>query len=227
MMATAMRATLRRLPISASGAMVGKLLHYKGVEFDEVEVDLVAAREQLLASIDLFVTELTLDDREKISSAERIALRLEELYPEPTILPLDQRGIQIALARYLNSLDGEFWNLALPDTIAWFRGLGAEYEAAFRQITDLHSGAGFCARVEREPPTSTTRLVHLLAPFEAALEGKAFLMGRIGLADFALYGELYLLGLSGELKLPASFPNLRAFHGRIDRISASLDDLDD
>ena len=206
--------------------MVGKLLHYKGIEFDEAEVDILASKEQLLASPDLLLTQLTLEDGEKIIASERIALRLEELYPEPTILPPDQRGIQIALARYINSIEGDIWRLALPDQIAWFRRLGPDYEAAFRQITDRYSGAGFCARAETEP-TFTTGVVHLLAPFETALEGKAFLMGRIGLADFALYGELHRLAISGELKLPGRFPNLRAFHGRVDRISASLDDLED
>ncbi len=202
--------------------MVGKLLHYKGIEFDAVDVDIVASKEQLLGSVDLLVTELTLDDGETIAESERIALRLEELYPEPTILAPDQRGIQIALARYINSIEDEFCRLALPDVIAWFRRLGAEYEAVYRQITDRYSGAGFCERAENE--RGAMHAIHLLGPFETALEGKAFLMGRIGLADFALYGELHWLAISGELKLPGRFPNLRAFHGRIDRISASLED---
>jgi len=204
--------------------MLGKLLHYKGIEFDAIDVDIVASKEQLLspAAPELLVPELTLNDGEKIAASERIVLRLEELYPEPTILPPDQRGIQIALARYINSIEDEFWRLALPDVFAWFRRLGAEYEAAYRQITDRYSGAGFCERAENERGTMHT--IHLLGPFETALEGKAFLMGRIGLADFALYGELHSLAISGELKLPGKFPNLHAFHGRIDRISASLDD---
>ena len=206
--------------------MVGKLLHYKGIEFDTLDVDIVASKEQLLSSgaADLLVTQLTLEDGESIAAVERIALRLEELYPEPTILAPDQRGIHIALARYITSIEDEFWRLALPDIIAWFRRLGAEYEVAYRQITDRYSGAGFCVQVEAERGAAAARAINLLEPFETALEGKAFLMGRIGLADFALYGELHSLAISGELKLPGRFPNLRAFHARIDRISAALDD---
>jgi glutathione S-transferase len=221
-----MSAKLRQFPTSACGAMVRKLLHYKGLEFDVDDVDILASKEQLLTSVELFIPQVTLTDGETIAASERIALRLEELYPEPTILAPDQRGIQIALERYIQNDAGTvLLRLAIPGLVAYFRRLGAEHEAAFRQIVDENFGAGFCARAEGERDAITAHAAHLLEPFEDALAGKAFLMGRIGLADFALYGQLYSLALSGELNLPREFPNLRAFHGRIDRISASLEDV--
>ena len=51
-----------------------------------------------------------------------------------------------------------------------------------------------------------------------------FLTGRIGLADFALYGQLYYLAFTGELKIPAEMKNLRAFFGRVERISSVVED---
>ncbi len=221
-----MRATLRQFPTSPCGAMVRKLLHYKGIEFEAVDVDVVASKEQLLAAGGLMTPELKLPNGETLSDSERIALRLEELYPDPAILPPDHRGIQIALARYINGLESEFLRFALPDVAAYFRRLGGEHESTFRQIMDQYSGAGFCERAENERDATTVHAAHLLEPFEAALVGKAFLMGRVGLADFALYGQLQYLAISGELKIPAQFPNLRTFHGRIDRISGLLDDLE-
>ena len=59
-------------------------------------------------------------------------------------------------------------------------------------------------------------------PFEAQLEERPFLTGRIGLADFCLYGQLYYFAFTGELKIPAEMKNLIAFFGRVDRISSRL-----
>jgi hypothetical protein len=49
------------------------------------------------------------------------------------------------------------------------------------------------------------------------------LLGRIGYADFALYGQLSMLAITGELKIPDEMTNLRGYFGRMDRISAALD----
>ena len=50
------------------------------------------------------------------------------------------------------------------------------------------------------------------------------MLGGAGLADFALYGQLHFLALTGVLKIPLELPRLREFYGRVDRISAALDD---
>jgi glutathione S-transferase len=64
----------------------------------------------------------------------------------------------------------------------------------------------------------------VLAPFELALEHGAFLLGGAGLADFALYGQLHFLALTGVLKIPRELPRLREFYGRLDRITAKVDE---
>jgi glutathione S-transferase len=221
-----MRATLRQFPTSPFCAEVRQILHYKGAEFDAVEVDYLERKERLLASGGSMMPELTLPDGETISGSERIALRLEELFPEPTILPPDLRGLHIALQRYIDlEIEDALLRLALPDELAIFRRLGAEQETFLRLFRERRFGAGCYERMEREHEANLARAIELLEPFEAALDGKAFLFGRIGLADFALYGQLHYLTISGELKIPPQFPNLRAFYGRIDRISASLDAL--
>jgi glutathione S-transferase len=63
----------------------------------------------------------------------------------------------------------------------------------------------------------------MLAPLDETLRERAFLLGRIGYADFALYGQLWYLAFTGKLKIPDEFANLRAFFGRMDRITAALD----
>ena len=60
-------------------------------------------------------------------------------------------------------------------------------------------------------------------PLDETVDRRAFLLGQIGYADFALYGQLFYLGFTGDLKIPAHLANLRAFYGRMDRLSAKLD----
>ncbi|HUY19821.1 MAG TPA: glutathione S-transferase family protein [Candidatus Binataceae bacterium] len=221
-----MPATLYQFPTSPLCAALRQILHYKGVEFEAVEVDYLERKELLLAAGGLLEPTLALPDGETVSGSEGIALRLDELYPEPTILPPELRGIHIALARYIDhDLEDALCRLALPDELACLRRLGAEHEAFFRLIRERKFGPGFCDRMAHEHPANLARAGVLLAPFEEALAGKAFILGRIGLCDFALYGQLHYLAISGQLKIPDQFPNLRAFYGRVDRISSTLDDL--
>ncbi|HMD03623.1 MAG TPA: glutathione S-transferase N-terminal domain-containing protein, partial [Candidatus Binatus sp.] len=84
-------------------AKVRKLLAFKGVEFEVVEVDYLERKELLLASGQITVPAVTLDSGETIVDSARIALRLEELYPEPTIFPAGWRGMHLVLADYIDN----------------------------------------------------------------------------------------------------------------------------
>jgi glutathione S-transferase len=215
-----MKPILYQFSTSPLCAKLRKLMHYKGVDFDTIEIDYLKGKELPDGPP---VPALTLPGGETIVDWERIALRIEELYPVPTVLPPDLRGIHLALSRYIDGeVEDALLRLATPDEIAHFRRLGHEHEAFFRLIRERKYGVGFCDRMESESAANRERASKLLSPFEEALRGKAFILGRIGLADFALYGQLYQLAISGQLKLPAEFPNLRMFFERIDRISSDL-----
>ena len=90
---------------------------------------------------------------------------------------------------------------------------------------DFAAGEGFVDRMGRELDANWKVATAILAPFEEQMGAGvgAFLTGRIGLADFSLYGQLHLTALTKELKLPASMPHLRAFYARMDRITASVE----
>jgi glutathione S-transferase len=155
-------------------------------------------------------------EAEVIVDSERIAMRLEELCPEPTILPPRWRGLHLALARYADTeVEDALFRYAVPDEAACFARQGADRLALFRYIRDRKYGAGFCE-------ANLARVREVLAPFEQALEHGAFLLGPAGLADFALFGQLHLLALTGVSKIPHEFLALREFYGRVDRISALL-----
>ena len=84
-------------------------------------------------------------------------------------------------------------------------------------------GAGFCEQMVRENVANLERVEAMLAPLDESLDGRAFLLGRIGYGDFALYGQLTCLAFTGELKIPARLANLRAFYDRMERISAIVE----
>ena len=189
-------------------AKVRKLLAFKGVEFEVVEIDYLERKELLLASGQITVPAVTLDNGETIVDSARIAMRLEELYPEPTIFPAVWRGMHLALA----------------DELAYYSSQGPDRAALWRLIRERKFGAGFVDRVIADHAANWERARAALAPFEEQLGNAPFLTGRIGLADFALYGQLYYLAFIGELKIPVDMKNLRAFFGRVDRITSVVEE---
>lgn len=226
-----MKATLYQFATSPFCAKVRKILDYKGIDYEAVEIDYVERKELVAVSGQIMVPALRLEgvsegedaEPEVIVDSERIAMRLEELCPEPTILPPRWRGLHLALARYADTeVEDALFRYAVPDEAACFARQGADRLALFRYIRDRKYGAGFCDRMEREREANLARVREVLAPFERALDHGAFLLGPAGLADFALYGQLHLLALTGVSKIPHEFPALREFYARVDRISALL-----
>src|ERR1700730_9170197 len=219
-----MQARLFQFLTSPFCAKVRKILDYKGVDYEIFEVDYLERKELLTASRQIMVPALMLESGETIVDSDRIAMRLEELYPEPTIFPPGQRGLHIALARYIDTAgEDALFRVAVPDELEYFHRAGVEREAMWRLIRERKYGEGFVDRMSRELDVNWKIASAVLAPFEEQLGAGAgaFLTGRIGLADFSLYGQLHLTGFTGELKLPQSMPNLRAFYGRMDRISSA------
>jgi len=219
-----MKARLFQFQSSPYCAKVRKILEYKGVEFEIVEIDYLERKELLAASGQIMVPAVTLSSRETVSDSDRIAMRLEELYPEPTLFPPGGRGLHIALGRYIDGeVEDALFRVAIPDEMANAARQGPDRLAFWRFIRERKYGAGFCEKMVAESQANWERATNILNPFEEQLSGQAFIAGRIGLADFCLYGQLYYLAFTGELKIPATMPNLRAFFGRMDRLSAASD----
>lgn len=219
-----MKSRLYQFVTSPFCAKVRKILDYKGLDYEIFEIDYLERKELLAASGQIMVPALTLEGGETLVDSTRIALRLEELHPEPTVLPPGSRGLHLALNRYFdNELEDALFKVALPDELAHFRRLGSDRLAFYRFIRERKYGAGFCERVLREHEANWAIVRDLLGPLEEDLADKAFLLGRVGLADFALYGQLFYLAFTGELKIPVELANLRAWFERVDRISARLE----
>lgn len=205
-------------------AKVRKILDYKGLDYEVVEVDYLERKELLLASGQLIVPALTFEDGETIADSDRISMVLEDRYPELTIFPPQWRGVHLGLARYFDTeLEDALFRVALADEIAHYARQGRDREAFYRLIRDRKYGAGFCDRTLSEEAANWKRVREMLAPLDDTLRERAFLLGRIGYADFALYGQLWYLAFTGKLRIPDEFAYLRAFFGRMDRITAALD----
>jgi glutathione S-transferase len=202
-------------------AKVRKILDYKGVDYEIAEVDYLDRAALLAASGQIMVPALTLANGETITDSDRIAHRLDELYPEPGIFPAEWCGIHLALARYFDTeLEDALFRAAVPDELAHFRRFGPGHEALWRLIRERRYGAGFCEHMVREHQANLAWVEGMLAPLDESLAGRAFLLGRIGYGDFALYGQLTYLAFTGEAKVPLRLANLRAFYARMDRITA-------
>jgi glutathione S-transferase len=227
-----MKATLYQFVTSPFCSKVRKILDYKGLDYQIVEVDYVERKELIAASDQIMVPALRLEHGEgagggveTIVDSDRIAMRLEELCPAPAILPSRTRGLHLALTRYIDSeVEEALFFAAVPDEAEYFARQGADRLALFRFIRERKYGVGFCERMEREREANMVRVREVLAPFEMALEHGAFLLGGAGLADFALYGQLHFLAFTGVLKIPHDLARLREFYGRVDRITAALED---
>jgi len=205
-------------------AKVRKILDYKGVDYEAIEVDYVERKELVMASGQMMVPALTLDNGETLVDSDRIAMALEEHYPEPTLFPHAWLGVHLALARYFDTeLEDALFRAAVLYELAHYRRQGTDHEALWRLIRERKYGAGFVEQMVREHSANLSRAHELLAPMEESLGERAFVLGRIGYADFALYGQLTYFTISGTLTIPANLPNLRAFFERMNRISSAID----
>jgi glutathione S-transferase len=217
--------TLYQFATSPFCAKVRKILDFKGLDYLVTEVDYLERKELILASGQVMVPALNLENGETIVDSDRIAVRLDELYPEPTIFPPGWHGIHLALARYFDTeLEDALFRAALPDEIAHYARQGRDREAFYRLIRERKFGAGFCEDTVAKQASHWARARGLLAPLDETLRERAFLLGRIGYADFALYGQLKAyLDITEVLKIPDEMTTLRAYYARLDRITATLD----
>ena len=202
-------------------AKVRKILDYKGLDYATIDVDYLERKELLVASGQLMVPALTMESGETLTDSDAIASALETRFPDPTIFPNGWRGVHLGLARYFDTeLEDVLFRAALPFVLQHYARQGRDREAFYRLLRERKYGAGFCDQMVRDHREYRERAFQTLAPLDDAFAERAFLCGRIGYADFALYGQLIYLNLSPDFALLEAFQGLHAFYGRMARISA-------
>jgi glutathione S-transferase len=217
-----MKAWLFQFNTSPFCAKVRKILDYKGVEYEALEVDYLERAALAATTGQVTVPAIKFDSGETITDSDRIAARLEELFPTPTIFPQGQRATHLALARYFDTeMEEAVLRFTLPDSAAHFRRQGEDRFLVWKLMREKKYGEGFYDRMLRERDANYGRISVLLKPFDEQLSDRAFITGRIGLADFSFYGVLRRLTFTGKNNIPESMKRLRAYFDRIERISAA------
>ena len=182
-------------------AKVRKLLAFKGVEFEVVEVDYLERKELLLASGQITVPAVTLDSGETIVDSARIATRLEELYPEPTIFPAGWRGMHLVLADYIdNQLEDSIYRVALADELAYYSRQGADRAALWRLIRERKYGAGFVDRVVADHAANWERARAALSAVRGAARQRAVSDRENRAGGFRAIWAVVLPGVHGRVE---------------------------
>jgi glutathione S-transferase len=252
--------TLKLISLSTDSAcaMIGKILDFKGLDYEVVDAEedqpeeiahssdnLKARAEEPAAKretgkrlsrdnpanparkpdqITQHLPALTFPNGETTVGAWEIIARLETEHPEPTLLPASYAGLHQVLARYFEGeLGATVLRAAMPELLDYYRARGPRPLSRYVRWVEQRMAAGFCARARQQAEANRSLMRQLLAPLEDELRRRAFLLGRIGLADFALYGQLRCFACAGKLKLPEDFTALREHFMRIDRITARLE----
>ncbi len=142
-----------------------------------------------------------------------IAKHLDErfslgLFPEPFA------GIQSILWRYIED-EVEDPAFRLND-VYYQNWLPAEAQLPHLQYKERRFGPGCIDQWRRQQAELLGQLTERLQPFEAMLDHHPFLLDdRPRFVDLDLAAMLECFLYSGKYELPATLPNLRAWHGRI------------
>ena len=138
------------------------------------------------------------DGKTSVWSSLVVIEYLDERYPDPPLMP---RGAPDRAHARLLMRDVEEKLMVV--------GFSLAQEVVFKPPAE---------RDESKVQEGLVRLHDALAPWDARLDGKTFLVGdRFTLADITLFTPLYSLGkMLGERgDLPTPFGNLRAWHDRV------------
>ncbi|HLH76538.1 MAG TPA: glutathione S-transferase family protein [Candidatus Binataceae bacterium] len=206
-------------------AKVRKLLEFKGIDYETIEVDLIRRDEVISLSGQITLPLLHIPESNTlVANADSIVTHLELAFPNPTLLPPTSRGLHQALNAYLDgAVERVLFALAWPDLYHYYQQQGPLQASFFEHLSQRKYGQDPSSLLHAPRASQLVAVHDVLAPFDQALENRAFLLGRLGLADFALYAQLWPLNFTGTNQIPGELVRLRSLFDRIDRLSASLD----
>ncbi|GEM_PF-435607 len=237
--------TIRLFQVVPDGACAAarKILDFKGVEYEIIDV-LKSAPERAPVSnaasspsgnppdvpnvpssavFALNLPVLEAQEQDPVVGLEQIISYIEKIRPEPTLFPKGYAGIHRLLARHLGGeLEKLIIGATLPDILALLRTRGEANSAElYLRWVEQRWGRETAAQALKTPSIENRQKIEeLLKAVDPELGERAFLLGRIGLADFAFYGALSYLAFLGEDRWPACCPNLLTYFMRLERITA-------
>lgn len=200
--------TLRLLQFSYSpyAAKVRVALKLERLECEVVEVPYLA-REELVAVSGDVVVPVLVDGATVVTDSPRIVGYLEQKGG----VPLTTEPLSVVLEQWADETFEEVaFRAACPGLEDFLRKTqGAEARAMFRLIKERKYGAGIIERWRAEADVWVAKTKAMLAPLEATLRTRPFLLGGApSVADCAVVGQLHMLEVAQPGFVRAHAPGL-------------------
>jgi glutathione S-transferase len=206
------RVSLYYLPISHYCVCAERMLAFKGIQADIVNVPYHDKRALIAATGQDYVPAMVWDAR--VVPWTELASFLEESRPAPPLFPDGQRGLAEALDEWGHQyVEERVWRYVVtkvPPTLAE----GVE-RWVFEEMQSRVRGPWALLESRREE--FRQELLPTLSRIDRMLDGRAWILGKPSLADFGIFGGLSPLFAVGE-GLPEGMPRLAAWVDRIRRI---------
>jgi glutathione S-transferase len=195
------------------------ILRYKQIPFELVNVPEGDHHEVIEASGQDYVPYLELPQGEGVTWPY-IADWAENMKPEPTIYPGENPKETRAKCRIIehwahNIVEDRVWNYVLPDLPKTFQDPKERW--IFIELQEAKRGPIELLNLRRNELLANVEEICDLT--QDLLNTQTYLIGpNPSLADFALYGALHPLKVSGN-NIPTQFTLLREWHNRIDTLA--------
>jgi len=200
---------LYSMPISHWCVSADRMLAFKGVQVETVDVAYHDRRELIAATGQDYVPTLLWDGKSVMWY--EIPDFLEAEKPEPTLYPWGQKGLATAIEQWSHAIvEEKVWRYVVTKVPPV---LHDDHERwVFEEMQTRSRGPWHVLEMRREEFRQD--MLKEFARIEAILDGRDWLLGKPSLADFGVYGSISPLFIIGE-HVPKEFPQLTAWAKRI------------
>lgn len=205
--------TLFQEPFSHWCVKVRKIMEYKNIKYEIKGVSYHDKRELIEATGQDYVPAVVNDGQ--VVTYPDLPDYLEKLAPDPTIYPNGTKALAKVIENWAHyRLEEIVWRYVVVDFPKTFRDDLERW--VFVEMQELKRGPLELMEVRR--PVFKADMESHLEILEEMLKERRFLLSeKPSLADFAVFGAVYLLPYSGT-RIADKFAKLRTWYDSIDRI---------
>ena len=210
----ASRAQLYSEPFSHYCVSADRMLAFKGIAYDTIPVTYHDKRDLIAATGQDYVPTLIWEGKPVFWYD--IPDFLEKVQPKPTLYPWNQKGLAKVLEHWGHQvLEEHVWRYVVTQVPP---KLSSDQERwVFEEMQTRARGPWHVLEMRREEFRED--MEKHLAMVDAILDGRDWILGEPGLADFGIYGGMYPLLFVGE-KVPKDLLRLAKWVDRVGKIKA-------
>ena len=206
------RPLLYSMNISHYCISADRMLAFKGIDFDTRGVPYHDKSELIKATGQDYVPTLVWDGKPVMWYD--IPDFLEQARPKPTLYPRGQKGLAVALENWGHQvLEERVWRYAVTKVPPVLKDDHERW--VFEEMQTRARGPWHVLESRREEFRADMN--KHLGMVEAMLDGRDWILGEPGLADFGIYGSMSPLLTIGE-SVPREMPNLANWAARIQKL---------